>query len=61
MHIGLEYVVSAYGIWVCTFVVFIILTKRRLKITNQTVVALEQRASESPEKFMSGEDNENSI
>ena len=60
MHIGLEYVVSAYGIWVCTFAIFILLTKRRLKITNQTVFALEQRASESHEKSVSVEDNENS-
>ena len=47
MFIGLEYVVSAYGIWVCTFTIYILLTKRRLKKTNQTVVALEQRASEN--------------
>ena len=60
MHIGLEYVVSAYGIWVLTFVVFIFLTKRRLKITNQTVVALEQRVSESHENSVSAENNENS-
>ena len=60
MHIGLEYVVSAYGIWVLTFAVFIYLSKRRLKITNQTVVALEQRVSESHENSVSAEDNENS-
>ena len=60
MHIGLEYVVSAYGIWVCTFVVYILFTKRRLKKTNQTVVALEQRASKSQENSLSAEDYENS-
>ena len=59
MHIGFEYVVSAYGIWVCTFAIFILLTKRRLKITNQTVFALEQKASESQENFVPKEDNEN--
>jgi len=59
MHIGLEYVVSAYGIWILTFVVFIYLTKRRLKLTNQTVVSLEQRVSESHENSVSTEDNEN--
>ena len=57
---GLEYVITAYGIWVCTFAVYILLTKRRLKITNQTVVALKQRASESHENSVSAEDNENS-
>ena len=51
MFIGLEYVLSAYGIWVCTFAIYILLTKRRLKITNQTVVALEQKASESYDNF----------
>ena len=51
MFIGLEYVVSAYGIWVCTFAIYILLTKRRLKKTNQTVIALEQRASESYHNF----------
>ena len=60
MFIGLEYVLTAYGIWVCTFAIYIFLTKRRLKITNQTVVALEQRASESHENSVSAEDNENS-
>ena len=51
MFIGLEYVVSAYGIWVCTFVIYILLTKRRLKKTNQTVVVLEQRALEPCQNF----------
>ena len=51
MLIGLEYVVSAYGIWVCTFAIYILLAKHRLKKTNQTVVALEQRASESYNNF----------
>ena len=59
MHIGLEYVVSAYGIWILTFAVFIYLTKRRLKLTNQTVVSLEKRVSESHENSVSMEDNEN--
>ena len=57
MFIGLEYVVSAYGIWVCTFAIYILLTKRRLKKTNQTVVALEQRASESYHNFEMRKDN----
>ena len=60
MHIGLEYVMSAYGIWVCTFAIFILLTKRRLKIINRTVVALEQRALESDENSVFEEDDENS-
>ena len=60
MFIGLEYVVSAYGIWVCTFAIYILLTKRRLKKTNQTVVALEKRVSKSHENSVSAEDNENS-
>jgi len=60
MLIGLEYVVAAYGIWVGTFVVYIILTKRRMKIADQTVVVLERRFSESHEISVSTENNENS-
>ena len=45
MLIGLEYVTAAYGIWMITFVVYIILTKRRLKTTSHTVSALEERFS----------------
>ena len=56
MFIGLEYVVSAYVIWVCTFAIYILLAKRRLKKTNQTVVALEQRASESYHNFENEEE-----
>ena len=45
MLIGLEYVIAAYGIWLITFVVYIILTKRRLKTTIHSVAALEERFS----------------
>jgi len=60
MLIGLEYVVAAYGIWVGTFVVYIFLTKRRMKNADQTVTILEQRVSESRKKSISTENNENS-
>ena len=56
MLIGVEYVVAAYAIWVCTFAVFILMTKRRMRITGQTVEAINQRVSESldnPEKKVS--------
>ena len=56
MLIGVEYVVAAYGIWVCTFVVYILMTKRRMRITGQTVEAINQRVSEAldnPEKKVS--------
>ncbi len=56
MLIGVEYVVAAYGIWVCTFAVYILMTKRRMRITGQTVEAINQRVSESldnPEKKVS--------
>ena len=56
MFIGLEYVLSAYGIWVCTFTIYIVLTKRRLKITNQAVVALEQKTSESNDNIYNEEE-----
>ena len=56
MLIGVEYVVDAYGIWVCTFAVYILMTKRRMKIAGQTVEAIKQRVSESsdnPDKAVS--------
>ena len=56
MLIGAEYVVAAYGIWVCTFAVYILMTKRRMRIAGQTVEAIKQRVSESsdnPDKTVS--------
>ena len=61
MLIGVEYVVAAYGIWVCTFVVYILMTKRRMKIAGQTVEAIKQRVSESsdnPDKAVSIENQD---
>ncbi len=56
MLIGVEYVVTAYGIWVCTFAVYILMTKRRMRIAGQTIEAIKQRVSESsdnPDKSVS--------
>ena len=47
MLIGFEYVVAAYGIWVCTFAVYILITKRRMRIAGQTVETIKQKLSES--------------
>jgi len=47
MLIGVEYVVVAYLIWVCTFVVYILMIKRRMRIAGQTVEGIKQRVSES--------------
>ena len=47
MLIGVEYVVAAYLIWVCTFAVYILITKRRMKISGQTIETIKQRLSES--------------
>ena len=61
MVIGVEYVVAAYGIWVCTFAVYILMTKRRMRIAGQTVEAIKQRVSESsdnPDKTLSIENQE---
>ena len=61
MLIGVEYVVAAYVIWVCTFAVYILMTKRRMRIAGQTVKAIKQRVSESsdnPDKKVSI-DNQN--
>ena len=56
MLTGVEYVVAAYGIWVCIFAVYIVMTKRRMRIANQTVKAIKQRVSKSsdnPDKTVS--------
>ena len=61
MLIGVEYVVAAYGFWVCTFAVYILITKRRMKIASQTVEAIKQRVSESsdnPDKAVSIENQD---
>ena len=47
MLIGVEYVVAAYLIWVCTFAVYILITKRRMRIAGQTVETIKQKLSES--------------
>ena len=56
MLIGVEYVFAAYGIWAFTFVFYILVTKRRLRIASLTVEAIKQRVSESsdnPDKSVS--------
>ena len=61
MLIGVEYVVAAYGIWVCTFAVYILMTKRRMRIASLTVEAIKQRVSESsdnPDKSVSIENQD---
>ena len=61
MLIGVEYVVAAYGIWVCTFAVYILMNKRRVRIAGQTVEAIEQKVSESsdnPDKAVSIENQD---
>ena len=61
MLIGVEYVVAAYGSWVCTFAVYILMTKRRMRIAGQTVEAIKQRVSESsdnPDKTVSIENKD---
>ena len=61
MLIGVEYVVAAYVIWVCTFAVYILMIKRRMRIAGQTVEAIEQRVSESsdnPDKTVSIENQD---
>ena len=61
MLIGVEYVVAAYTVWVCTFAVYILMTKRRMRIAGHTVEAIKQRVSESldnPDKTVSIENQD---
>tara|TARA_B100000029_G_scaffold470787_1_gene509886 strand:- start:401 stop:574 length:174 start_codon:yes stop_codon:yes gene_type:complete len=43
---GLEYVFSAYGIWLGTFFIFIVLTKQKTKFTNKAITSLKQKNKE---------------
>jgi len=61
MLIGVEYVVAAYGIWVCTFAVYILMTKHRMKIAGQTFEAIKQKVfelSDNPDKTVSIENQD---
>ena len=51
MFIGIEYVVATYVIWLVTFVVYIFLTKHRLKTTNDAVSLLEKRVTEKSSRI----------
>ena len=51
MIIGIEYVVATYVIWLVTFVVYIFLTKHRLKTTNDAVSLLEKRVTEKSSRI----------
>ena len=59
MLLGVEYVVAAYLIWVFTFVFYIFITKRRMRISSQTIEAIKQRVSESSDNPDKMEDIEN--
>ena len=61
MPIGFEYVVAAYIIWVFTFAVYILMTKRRMRISGQTIETIKQRFSETsdnPDKTVSIENQD---
>ena len=61
MLIGVEYVVAAYLIWICTFAVYILMTKRRIRISGHTIETIKQRLSESsdnPDKTVSFENKD---
>ena len=58
MLIGLEYVVAAYVIWVFIFVVYILMTKYRMKTALDTINSIKRRThklSENPELTASNE------
>ena len=59
MLLGVEYVVAAYLIWVFTFVFYILMTKRRMRISSHTIEAIKQRVSESSDNPDKMEDIEN--
>jgi len=58
MIIGIEYVIAAYSIWICTFVIYIIINKRRNKNLNKTIDAFKKRNSVSNYSSMTLDKNE---
>ena len=58
MITGIEYVISAYSIWICTFVIYVIINKRRKKNLNKTIDAFEKRNSVSNFGSMTLDKNE---
>ena len=58
MIIGIEYVIAAYSIWICTFVIYIIINKRRNKNLNKTIDAFKKRNSVSNYSSMTLDNNE---
>ena len=61
MLIGVKYVVAAYLIWICTFAVYILMNKRRIRISDQTIETIKQRLSkpsDNPDKMVSIENQD---
>tara|TARA_B100001996_G_C18161531_1_gene400789 strand:+ start:292 stop:474 length:183 start_codon:yes stop_codon:yes gene_type:complete len=55
---GIEYVLVAYGIWICTFVIYIFTNKKRQKTLNKTIAALGKKNPVSTENNTQLEKNE---
>ena len=47
MLFGVEYVVAAYVIWICTFAIYILMIKVQIKIAGKTIQSIKERISES--------------
>ena len=61
MLLGVEYVIAAYLIWICTFAFYILIIKRRMRIASQTIKSIKQRVSKStnnPKKMESIENQD---
>ena len=58
MITGIEYVFAAYGIWICTFVIYIFTNKKRQKTLNKTIAALGKKNPVSTESNKQLEKNE---
>ena len=58
MITGIEYVFAAYGIWICTFVIYIIINKRRKKNLNKTIATLEKKSVVSTTSALRLDNNE---
>ena len=47
MITGIEYVFAAYSIWICTFIIYIFINKRRKKNLNKTIAVFEKKSAVS--------------
>ena len=58
MITGIEYVLMAYSIWICTFVIYIFINKRNKRKLEETISAFEKKSYISTDNIIKSDKNE---